>query len=656
MSYLKNVTFPLRATLVTSVVLSALLMVVLIFGLVGFPVYLDVKNRVRDLWKDLARQDANIAAEQVINYFSSAPITLKTIEGLVEEKALNLSATEQILDICYRSLKENSNFTSVYYAKENGDFYAVYREGDAVIGTRRTLEVDGKTKVQDYSIGKNHLWVPLRSGVTSYDPRKRPFWDVGLKHPQGAWTDPYRFALQDATGFTFVLAQKSGNEISGYWAVDFQIDDLSNYLESLKLSNQGSIYILSDDGKYIAQSGGATFKREIDQLLKNYLQTESKSDFLEIKKHILYVDQFPLKTGIPWNIVTLIQEETFLKPVRDKIIHLSLIGLLPCSFFLVASAIFFGKISRRLKELAAEMDAVGRLEILYFPDDLRRSRIREINMMNISANKMKIGLGSFSKYVPVELVQTLLQSKKIPKLGGERKEITILFVDLANFTALSETLSPNELSEILKEFLSAVSDEVHREKGIIDKFMGDAAMALWGAPGSREDHAEAACRAALAFHKLSKNHPHMNHRIGINTGNVTVGNFGSEDRMDFTAIGDGVNIAARLEKVNKVYGTQILIGEQTAKAVEKTMLVRPIDSMILRGRKETSLIFELCGLKSEASNEMVEAIKIYSSAIALYKEGQFAKALNLFEEADTAFGGSDTPSKILIERCRKFLE
>jgi adenylate cyclase len=300
------------------------------------------------------------------------------------------------------------------------------------------------------------------------------------------------------------------------------------------------------------------------------------------------------------------------------------------------------------------MDEAGNLSLENRPSDFARSRIREINMMNVSLNKMKIGLKSFSKYVPIELVKKLLQTTHAPELGGEKKEITILFADLAQFTFLSESLPPQELASILKDFLTAISDEVHREKGIIDKFIGDAAMALWGAPEALSDHPLAACRAAIAFNKMASLHPRMKYKMGINSGNALIGNFGSEKRMDYTAIGDTVNIASRLEKLNKVYGTEILIGEETAKKVAEVFLIRPVDWVVLRGRTKSHLIYELIGIKQEATQEQLLGVQIYQHALNAYQHQKFGEAIVLFEKANILFGEKDGPALILAQRCRLY--
>ncbi len=340
--------------------------------------------------------------------------------------------------------------------------------------------------------------------------------------------------------------------------------------------------------------------------------------------------------------------------MRDASLHAIGYGLLPCLLFLLGTAVLFGNMSSRLKEIASEMSEAGDLSFQFAKDKPPFSRIREINMMNRSLQKMKVGLHSFSKYVPLDLIKKLVHSGLSPKLGGEKKQISVFFADLAQFTTLSEKLNSDEIAKILGEFLDIATREVHKEKGIIDKFMGDAAMDLFGAPDPISHHALAACDTALAMKEVAKKSPLMKYKIGINSGLALVGNFGSQVRMDYTAIGDTVNIAARLEKLNKLYNTQILIGPETADAVRGILLVRPIDWVVLQGKTQAMLIYELIDKKENSTAPLNQAISFFSAGLESYRNQRFFEAITQFNQASLLFGGNDTPCKILIERCRLF--
>ena len=654
MAYSKDFTFPLRATLVSAVVLSATLSTFFTVGIVGIPSYYSAKKASQNLWMDLAKQSALTGEEQILRYFQSAPTSLKMVTGLIEEEALKINTRENIFDICYRTLKENPEFTTVYYTTESGDFFGVLKTDDLFRASFRTIGKDGKTRVEDYQI-KNDQWEKVYEELSDYDPRKRPFWATGKMHPGGAWTDVYPFATTDERGYTFVLALMENRGVKGYWAVDFQINLLNEFIRSLNIGEHGSVYIIEDNGKIVAQTDSQIPSEVIDAAWGKLIGKEEKGGFVEVGRHIFYINRFPKESQIPWNLVTVIQENDFLVPVRNKATAYLAFGILPLLAFLMLSSLFFSRISNRLKGIAHEMDKVGELSLETHGKGGRRSRIKEINIMERSLQKMKIGIQSFSRYAPVDLVKMLLHSGKAAELGGEKRKISVFFADLSQFTSLSELMDADKTAEILKEFLSIASVEIHKEKGIIDKFMGDAVMALWGAPEPSENHELSACRAALSLKDLTSKHPMLKNKVGINSGTALVGNFGSEERMDYTAIGDAVNIAARLEKLNAFYGTTILIGEDTAQAVKDTFLIRPIDYVVLRGRKQSHLIYELIDEKLKATEQMLKGISTYESALKLYLDKKFVDAIVSFEKANQLFGGSDIASSILIKRCKTLI-
>lgn len=642
-------TFPLRTTLVAAVMATALVSIAIIFGAVGVPAYGKAKNAIRELWKDIAEQVAFSATEQMLRYFESGPITLKVIEGLVEEKQLQIDNFETIFDVCHRTLKEDPDFLTVEYFKEDGSFYGVFRLEGGYVASRRSIAPDGKTTIVNYKIGEGHKWVQFEEITGDYDPRKRPFWKTAMAHPEGGWTDPYPFATTGALGYTYVLGQKGTD---GYWAVDYQIDHLSDFLKKLEIGKEGFVYILGADGAVIAASNKEE-SQTIQHAWSQFLASGEKGGYYSTQHRIFYANRFPKEYQIPWTVVTSIHENDFLKPIRRDALTSLLYGFLPCILFLGLIAAIFGRISGRMKEIAWEMDEVGNLAFRVRSEDHARSRIREINAMNHALNKMKVALQSFAKYVPVDLIKKLIVSGRAAESGAEKKEVTVFFADMAGFTSLAEDLQPHEVVQIIEEFLTGVSQEVHKEKGIIDKFMGDAVMALWGVPDPIANPAMAACRAAIAIKKRFQSNPRMRHRIGINTGHAMVGNFGSEERLDYTAIGDTVNIGARLEKFNKQFGSQILLGPLTAEAVQESLLVRPINSVMLEGRSHSLLAYELLGEKREMPEAIVQAVAAYTAGLDAYQKHHFREAFDLFKKANDLFGGNDTPAKILMDLAKQ---
>lgn len=268
----------------------------------------------------------------------------------------------------------------------------------------------------------------------------------------------------------------------------------------------------------------------------------------------------------------------------------------------------------------------------------------------------------FSHYMSDLLIQDLLGHPEKLRLGGEKRVLTVFFSDLAGFTTLSEKLSPEEVVTLLNRYLTAMTDIILSSGGLIDKYEGDAIMAFWGAPLPQEDHATRACLAALEnqsrLAELRKEFvqtglPPVFARIGINTGEMIIGNMGSSQRFDFTVIGDSVNLASRLEGAGKEYGTSILISEETYQKARDHVEGRELDLLQVKGKELPVRIFELLGRKGEIDGQMEQVRKIFEEGLTLYRRQQWSGALSRFQGVLGLTPG-DGPSKTFIRRCQYF--
>jgi adenylate cyclase len=279
-----------------------------------------------------------------------------------------------------------------------------------------------------------------------------------------------------------------------------------------------------------------------------------------------------------------------------------------------------------------------------------------------SFESMKVGLRAFQKYVPVRLVRQLLEGRQEPALGGEVRTLTILFSDIKGFTSISERLAPLELARQLGDYLSVVTRRIQDRQGTVDKYIGDAVMAFWGAPHEVPDHAFHACAAILEaladLERQAAEKPFLKEfhtRIGIHTASVVVGNFGCEDRLNYTVIGDGVNLASRLEGLNKVFGTQVMLSEDTAALVSDRFVTRRLAQVAVVGRTRPVTVSELIGEASSVTEERRVVVRMYEEALDLYHRRDFSGALGRLEEL-LALAPEDAPSAWLAGRCRICLE
>jgi adenylate cyclase len=273
---------------------------------------------------------------------------------------------------------------------------------------------------------------------------------------------------------------------------------------------------------------------------------------------------------------------------------------------------------------------------------------------------------ALASVIPPGVAQEIARNPDRVRMGGERRILSILFTDLRGFTSFSETVEPEVLSRIITEYLDAMTSVVFDLGGTVDKFVGDAVMAFWNAPLDDPEHAWHACQAALemqaALSRLSdrweaEGLPRQGMRIGINTGLASVGNMGSSRRFAYTALGDAVNLAARLEPLNNEYGTSICVSQSTLDAVDPrdALLVRHLDLVVVKGKRQAVPVFELIGLRADAQlvDRYGSMLELYSHAMLLYHGQQFVAAAEVFAQAARAGdNGADAPSELYLERCR----
>jgi len=270
---------------------------------------------------------------------------------------------------------------------------------------------------------------------------------------------------------------------------------------------------------------------------------------------------------------------------------------------------------------------------------------------------------AFESYVAPTVVQEMLKHPEALRLGGERRVITLLFTDIRGFTTLSENLDPEALVKVLHDFLNPMSNIIINQGGTIDKYMGDAIMALFGAPLEQPDHASQACRAALQMEATlaelnrrwtEEGRPPLKIGIGVNSGPVAVGNMGSDRLFDYTAIGDNVNLASRLEGLNKYYGTNILISQGTAEALENGFILRDVDRVRVKGKAQASGIFELVS-EGEPAPEMARFLAAYHQGLALYRQQRWVNSAAQFQAA-LEFRPDDAPTKRYLGLINQYKE
>ena len=287
--------------------------------------------------------------------------------------------------------------------------------------------------------------------------------------------------------------------------------------------------------------------------------------------------------------------------------------------------------------------------------------------MSDAVDNMKTSLRAFKRYVPSDLVAELITLHKEAILGGERRDLSILFSDIEGFTTWSEKLEPEQLIQVMAGYFSGMTRIIHAHHGTVDKYIGDSIMAFWGAPAPLDDHAKQAALAALecvAFQQVFNRElvaaglSGLNTRFGINTGEVLVGNVGYNERLNYTVMGDHVNLASRLESLNKLYATRIIISENTRLRLGDSFITRPVDSVVVKGKTEGIAIHELLATAPDrfatADTNLVALSRQSVIAFELYGKREWAKASEMYAKIVANFP-QDVPSKLMHERCLKFM-
>jgi adenylate cyclase len=377
-----------------------------------------------------------------------------------------------------------------------------------------------------------------------------------------------------------------------------------------------------------------------------------------------FVSLLPVAEGRAqqWLAGVVVPESAYVGPLaatRDR-----LLLLLAVVVVAIGSVGFMGArtVGRGVSALVSSTEAMRRFSFESSSDVA--SPFREIRSALESVERAKTALRAMVKYVPIDLVRRLYESGRDPVLGAELADVSLMFTDIANFTTHAESLPPDQLAEALGRYLEAATQAVEATGGTVDKYIGDALMVLWNVPSPDDQHPLSACRAALACAAATRELcasrwwrdaglPPWRTRFGIHSDRVLVGNFGAPDRLSYTAMGDGVNLAARLEGLNKVYGTTILVSDDVRRRAGDAFVFRRLDRVAVKGKTHPVDVHELVGRAGELAVEAQRAaIALHEQALAAAFERRFADALALLGDVELT---GDVATKLLAARCRAWI-
>jgi adenylate cyclase len=537
------------------------------------------------------------------------------------------------------ALQELPQMDSIYAGFENGAWLQVRRTSDLNEEQRERLRATAHADIainlvrptpggelpmrrifedrQGSDVGQLDLW------KYGYDARKRPWYQETMKVDRSLVSLPYLSFSVGAPVIT-VSAPLRG-KVPGVLAADLKLDTFSDFVQAQRPGEHGIVLIFDSAGSLIAHPNLAEFiasamTHPSQPQLPNIKEINSGVAAAVLRRldsrdhydgtvsddqgngYLFRLAKFSMGDQHSASILLLAAQRDFLQNVQRLQITGLILAIIAGGVFIPVVWIFGNAMSRSLKDITAQATKLQRLAA---PDPTPvKSHIREIGELGSTVNLAQRTIWSFARFVPKEIVRGVMDNSISTELGGVRKELTVVFTDVRNFTTIAESADPGTLMHQTSRYFSVLTEAFLAEGGTVDKFIGDAVMVFWNAPNPQPDHIERACRAVLAgrmaCEKLNAEFeaeglkPFFT-RFGIHVGEAVVGNLGSTERMNYTALGNTVNLAARLEGLNKQFGTVILVSEGVYLRVQQCFQFRPLEAVVAKGMTKETRVFELVG-------------------------------------------------------------
>lgn len=680
--------------------------IVLLFLMLSLPLFIATVWMGYTTNESIARDTANQLIEKTrFETISSANALLKPVESLVTAAAAlselepDFFRQERAASYLTGLMKQSHDISSVYVAFSDGSFRMSMRVVPGVRIQERTppdgaylvtrwlnRKVNGTPQDRYVFLDINGRVLGYFDAAASYDPRERAWYkESALARGQLSISDVYFFASTGLLGNTISMPFYVDEKLAGVVAADITLASLSKFLAARPVS-AGSLSLIVDENDRIVahpdplqaiwREDGLLQQNRLSRLENKLpaLAVASRPDvnseqfnFTDVKDGQQYVAmfaKFPASVGKAWRVMIIAPMADFSRKATESNRRLLLFGAAVVLLQIILIYLLSVQIARPIEQLETQIKAVQ--NFVSTPAGQIRSNILEIKSLIHAVDTLDYTIHAFSSFVPKGLVQQLLNSSQRLELGGSSRFLTIVFTDIEAFSTLAETSPAHELLMRVSAYLEAVTVAVNQEQGTIDKFIGDGVMAFWGAPAVLQNHAYHACVAALrvqnSMRKLNQQwaleglRP-LNVRVGIHSDSVLVGNIGSTERMSYTVMGDGVNLAARLEGTNKEFGTKICVSQAVFKEAGERLWVRPISLVTVKGRRSDMEIYELLGIRGgepelEATPEQIRLCEMTRRAYAAFSQGDITTARQRYEEMSREFP-ADPLCRAMLELCEK---
>ncbi len=646
------------------------------------------RENVSDVVGQLNKQVVDSVHHEVRGVLNDAWAMQEAVRSIFFQGAIKVDDEGKREFVFLALLRSQPSLSWISLGFPNGDFFGSHKVSDTeidMVAVRRDKKKQPEQRVDYYKpdVG-DILFLNREIQPGNYDATAQPWYSRAVAENGPGWNHSSHYPTSDRQSFSTSTPLIIDNHIVAVINVVIESARLSEFLHSVTVGKTGTVVILDSAGRVVAAADPAAVEQQQAGSMPALAGLGRANPLFNVVEQELRRDDFDLASltaarqrrvtgadGIDyfvtfaplrfdnWVVATVIPASDFLTTIeRNAQILLAGLAVLTALMAIVAIIVANSLITSPLLRVVGQLRHIESFHL----DGITRvpSAMRELDDLSTAMTQMARGLASFQKYMPTALVRTLVSRGVEARPGGREQELTVLFIDITGFTGLSERLGDNVVP-VLTEYLELTSHAILSEHGTIDKFIGDAVMAFWGAPVPSERHAVEACAAALECQRRMRGQRDAAERdgrdplyirIGINTGTMLVGNIGSSERLNYTVIGDPVNVASRLEAINKRYGTEILIGEDTRRAARDAVIVRRVDRVAVYGRLHGVAIFELLAMAEEGTAP--SWVAPYEQGLDAYSERNWPAAIAFFEEA-VHLRGADRPAEIFIARCREFL-
>lgn len=476
---------------------------------------------------------------------------------------------------------------------------------------------------------------------------------LGLQAKEPTWTPTYRFS-DGRMGISAVMNYHvpGDPEASGVFHVDLPLDAVGTWLDSIELTVDGGAFVIHRDGTLLVapkfdnttRIGPETaIKMGVEALGAKFSAIQPgtiASTNVDVRGEHYFVAMIDadIVDGLDWIVGVVVAEDDYLNLAFERMAATAVFAAAATFVVVIFGASFATWVATPLRRIASELGEISRMRISDVP--IPPSRVREVRMLGLALSSMKSALRSLERYVPPEVARRLVISGEAAAIGVEKRRLSIYVSDIAGFTGITEKMEPDRLVEELNAYFDDMTEVIRDQQGTVDKFMGDGVLAFFNAPSDVPDHAAMACRAAFESIRATEaviaererdGRPVFRIRVGLAIGDVLVGNVGSSERFGYTVIGDAVNVASRLEPVNKLYGTRIIASDELRADAGAGFEWRHLDRIAVYGREGGLPISELLGFSGEVARDRLEARTRYEAALGEYYAGKFSEAARLFK-------------------------